>query len=65
VNPLELLRNAPLFQQPPLAIAINVVVYICFLLIAFSVVADFAAYHRGPAVHFDCNSAQRRGRDSA
>ncbi|HET6352018.1 MAG TPA: isoprenylcysteine carboxylmethyltransferase family protein [Coriobacteriia bacterium] len=46
MNPLELLRSAPLFQQAPLAIAINVVVYVCFLLIAFSVVADFAAYHR-------------------
>lgn len=46
MNPLELLAQAPLFQQAPLAIAVNVVVYVCFLLIAFAVVADFRAYHR-------------------
>jgi protein-S-isoprenylcysteine O-methyltransferase Ste14 len=46
MNPLATLRRAPLFAQPPLAIAINVVVYICFLLIAFAVIADFRAYYR-------------------
>jgi protein-S-isoprenylcysteine O-methyltransferase Ste14 len=46
VNLLEVLKRAPLFQQPPLAIAINVVVYVCFLLIVFAVVADFRAYYR-------------------
>jgi len=43
---LELLRDAPLFRQPPLAIAVNVIVYVCFLLVAFAVIADFRAYHR-------------------
>jgi len=46
VNLLATLQRAPLFQQPPLAIAINVLVYVCFLLIAFAVVADFRAYYR-------------------
>jgi len=43
---LELLGDAPLFRQPPLAIAVNVIVYVCFLLVAFAVIADFRAYHR-------------------
>lgn len=46
MNLLELLRDAPLFRQPPLAIAVNVIVYVCFLLIALAVLADFRAYHR-------------------
>jgi protein-S-isoprenylcysteine O-methyltransferase Ste14 len=46
VNLLATLRRAPLFAQRPLAIAINVVVYVCFLLIAFAVLADFRAYYR-------------------
>ena len=46
MNVLDALRRAPLFAQSPLAIAINVVVYICFLLIAFAVIADFRAYYR-------------------
>lgn len=46
MSPWEPLRRAPLFQQPPLAIAVNVVVYICLLLVAFAVVADFRAYFR-------------------
>jgi len=45
VNFLAAIRRAPLFAQPPLAIAINVVVYVCFLLIAFAVIADFRAYY--------------------
>lgn len=43
---LDLLRDAPLFDQPPLAIAVNVTVFVCFLLIALAVIADFRAYHR-------------------
>jgi protein-S-isoprenylcysteine O-methyltransferase Ste14 len=46
MNPWEALKHAPLFAQPPLAIAIDVVVYVCFLLIAFAVIADFRAYYR-------------------
>ena len=46
MNLLDAIRRAPLFAQPPLAIAINVVVYVCFLLIAFAVIADFRAYYR-------------------
>lgn len=46
MNLFELLRNAPLFRQPPLAIAVNVIVFVCFLLIAVAVIADFRAYHR-------------------
>ena len=46
MNILDAIRRTPLFAQPPLAIAINVVVYVCFLLIAFAVIADFHAYYR-------------------
>ena len=46
MNLLEALKHAPLFAQSPIAIAINVVVYVCFLLIAFAVIADFRAYYR-------------------
>ena len=46
MNLLAAIRRAPLFAQPPLAIAINVAVYVCFLLIAFAVIADFRAYYR-------------------
>lgn len=46
MKPWEALRRAPLFAQPPLAIAIDVVVFVCFLLIAFAVIADFRAYYR-------------------
>jgi len=46
VNVLAIIKSSPLFAQPPLAIAINVVVYVCFLLIAFAVIADFRAYYR-------------------
>ena len=46
MNLLATLKRAPLFAQPPMAIAINVVVYVCFLLIVFAVIADFRAYYR-------------------
>jgi len=46
VNLWEAFKRAPLFAQPPLAIAINVVVYVCFLLIAFAVIVDFRNYYR-------------------
>lgn len=42
----ETLRRAPLLQQPPLAIAVNVVVWACFVLVAAAVIADFRAYYR-------------------
>lgn len=42
----EILRKAPLFAQPPLAIAVSIVVYACVLIVAFAVVADFRAYYR-------------------
>jgi protein-S-isoprenylcysteine O-methyltransferase Ste14 len=45
LNLWETLKSAPLLAQPPLAIAVNVVVFIAFLLIAVSVVLDFRAYH--------------------
>jgi protein-S-isoprenylcysteine O-methyltransferase Ste14 len=45
LNLWETLKHAPLLSQPPLAIAVNVVVFIAFLLIAASVVLDFRAYH--------------------
>lgn len=46
MNLLAALANAPLFRQPPLAIAVNVTVFLCFLLVVLAVVADFRAYHR-------------------
>lgn len=46
MTPLEVLRRAPLFSQPPLAIAVNVTVFLAILVIAASVVADFRAYLR-------------------
>lgn len=46
MNVFEFLRQSPLLRQPPLAIAVNVAVYVCFLLIAVAVIADFRAYHR-------------------
>jgi len=46
VNALEALRHAPLLRLPPVAIAVNVVVWVCFLLVAFAVVADFRAFYR-------------------
>jgi protein-S-isoprenylcysteine O-methyltransferase Ste14 len=46
VNAWETLAHAPLFAQPPLAIAVDVVVYACVLLIAFAVIADFRSYYR-------------------
>lgn len=46
MNPWRAFARAPLLRQPPLAIAVNVVVYACFLLIAFAVIADFKSYYR-------------------
>lgn len=46
MSPWDVLRRAPLFAEPPLAILINVVVFVSFLLIAASVVIDFWHYHR-------------------
>ena len=46
MNPLDAIRRAPLLAQPPLAVAVDVVVFACFLLIAAAVVADFRAFYR-------------------
>lgn len=46
MNLFEAVKSAPLLSLPPLAIAVNVVVFIAFLLIAASVVLDFRNYHR-------------------
>lgn len=46
VSLLELLRDAPLFRQSPLAVVVNLIVFGCFLLVALAVIADFRAYHR-------------------
>lgn len=46
MNLLDALKNAPLFAQPPLAIAANVVMFLAFLLVGAAVIADFKAYHR-------------------
>lgn len=46
MNIRDTLANAPLLSQPPLAIAVNVIVYLAFLVIAVSVVIDFLNYHR-------------------
>jgi protein-S-isoprenylcysteine O-methyltransferase Ste14 len=41
-----MLKAAPLLSQPPLAIAVNVTVFVAVLLIVASVVIDFRDYHR-------------------
>jgi protein-S-isoprenylcysteine O-methyltransferase Ste14 len=46
VSPLQLLQRTPLLSQPPLAIAVDVVVFLCVLLIALAVIADFRNYYR-------------------
>lgn len=42
---LELMRSAPLFRQEPLAIAVNVVVFLAAVVVGLSVVVDFVNYH--------------------
>jgi len=46
MNPFAAIANSPLWSQPPLAIAANLVVTAAFLLIALAITVDFAAYHR-------------------
>jgi protein-S-isoprenylcysteine O-methyltransferase Ste14 len=46
LNLWETLKRSPLLSQPPLAIVVNVVVFVAFVLIAVSVVIDFMNYHR-------------------
>lgn len=43
---LNLLRRSPLLAQSPLAIAIDVFVFVAFVLVAAAIVADFRSYHR-------------------
>ena len=43
---LDAIRRAPLLAQPPLAIAVDAVVFACFLLVALAVIADFRAFYR-------------------
>lgn len=45
MNVLRLLGASPLWSQPPLAIAANVVTFLAFVLVAAAVIADFRAYH--------------------
>jgi len=42
---LPLLKSSPLWSQPPLAIAANVITFLAFVLVAAAVIADFKAYH--------------------
>lgn len=42
----SLIRRAPLWSQPPLAIVAQVVVFIAFVLVAAAIVIDFRNYHR-------------------
>lgn len=46
MNLFELLARAPLWQQPPLAIAVNIVITLATVLVVAAVVLDFRAYHR-------------------
>lgn len=46
MNPWDALKDAPLFAQPPLAVAATIVVYACVLLVGIAVFIDFRAYHR-------------------
>lgn len=46
MNLSQTLRRAPLLAQPPLAIFVDVVVYVCVLLVILAVIADFRAYYR-------------------
>lgn len=43
---IEALERSPLLSQPPLAIAVNVVVFLAFLVVAWAIVLDFKNYHR-------------------
>jgi protein-S-isoprenylcysteine O-methyltransferase Ste14 len=49
VNPLASLAASPLWSQPPLAIAANIIVSVAFVLVAGAIILDFAAYHRRDA----------------
>lgn len=42
----ELLHRSPLWGQPPLAVAAQVIVFLAALLVVVAVVLDFRAYHR-------------------
>lgn len=46
MNLLEIIARAPLWQQPPLAIAVTLVISLAALIVIAGVVMDFHAYHR-------------------
>lgn len=46
MNVLQILKDAPLWSQPPLAVASNIVVYLALVFIASAVIVDFKNYHR-------------------
>lgn len=46
MNLAEILRRSPLWGQPPLVVAVQVVVTLATLLVIAAVVLDFRAYHR-------------------
>jgi protein-S-isoprenylcysteine O-methyltransferase Ste14 len=46
VNLLEVISHAPLLTQPPLAIAVDVIVFVAVLVVTIAIVADFMSYHK-------------------
>lgn len=48
MNVVDLLKASPLLRQPPLAIAIDLVVFLGFIVVAAAIIIDFKRYYRQP-----------------